>query len=79
METAVSAIAAILTTVAFIPQAYKIIQPPGFRCVTSYRRFLLVRFRCSALELADDDRKRRNVHADTRHCRHEALSQVRHR
>jgi hypothetical protein len=47
-------------------------------CHVCRGRSILVRARGLDLELADDDRKRRNVHSDTRHCRHEALSQVTH-
>ena len=82
-ETIVSGIAATLTTAAFVPQAYKIIQSRETAGVSLWMHvtfavgvafwFVLGVF---DLELADDDRKRRNVHSDTRHCRHEALSQV---
>jgi hypothetical protein len=82
-ETIVSGIAAILTTVAFVPQAYKIIQSRrDCGCIVMDARHvcrgrsILVRARSLDRELADDNRKRRNVHSDSRHCQHEALSQV---
>ena len=81
-ETIVSGIAATLTTAAFVPQAIRLFRAARCGCIVMDAchvccgRGILVRARSLDLELADDDRKRRNVHSDTRHCRHEALSQV---
>jgi uncharacterized protein with PQ loop repeat len=83
-ETIVSGIAGTLTTAAFVPQAYKIIQSRKTAGVSLWMHVTFAVgvafwFVLGVLIWNDDDRKRGNVHADTHHCRHEALSQVRYR
>ena len=75
LETAVSSIAALLTTAAFIPQAYKIIHTRETKGVSLWMHITFavgVAFwftRRDAVELANDAGKRGDVHADaaTRH------------
>ena len=78
METVVSSIAAVLTTAAFIPQAYKIIYTRETKGVSLWMHITFavgVAFwftRRDAVELADDAGKRGDVHAHWRDRYHGA-------
>jgi uncharacterized protein with PQ loop repeat len=78
METAVSSIAAVLTTAAFIPQAYKIIHTRETKGVSLWMHITFaigVAFwftRRDATELANDAVKRSDLWAHGRDRYHEA-------
>jgi hypothetical protein len=71
LKTIVSGIAAVLTTAAFVPQAYKIIQSRETEGVSLWMHIILRGGRdvlvCAwgdALELADDARERGDFHTN---------------